>query len=80
LEADEASLKQILAINCPSTRGLDHGRNHTQRYLSPFPRDCRVWHGGYAGNAPMTEIVTTLLAVLSVGVFVAHAFDAYRMG
>jgi hypothetical protein len=26
----------------------------------------------------MTEVVTVLLAVFSAGVFLAHAFDAYR--
>jgi hypothetical protein len=79
--ADEAGLKQDNAPMHPDqTTGCDHAGNHTQRYLSPFPRDCRLWHGGHAGDAPVIEIVTTLLVVLSVGVFVAHAFDAYRMG
>jgi hypothetical protein len=28
----------------------------------------------------MTEVVIAVLAFLSVGVFLAHAFDAYRTG
>jgi hypothetical protein len=28
----------------------------------------------------MTEVVTALLALVSAGVFLAHAFDAYRGG
>jgi hypothetical protein len=28
----------------------------------------------------MTEVVTSVLVFLSVGVFLAHAFDAYRTG
>jgi len=28
----------------------------------------------------MTELVAALLAFLSIGVFVAHALDAYRTG
>jgi hypothetical protein len=48
--------------------------------LSPFPQGRPPWHGGNPGSAPMIEIVTALLAFLSIGVFVAHAFDAYRTG
>jgi len=28
----------------------------------------------------MTEMVAALLAFLSIGIFLAHAFDAYRTG
>jgi hypothetical protein len=32
------------------------------------------------GGKAMTEIVVPLLAFLSISVFLAHAFDAYRTG
>jgi hypothetical protein len=32
------------------------------------------------GSASMIEIVTALLAFLSIDVFLAHAFDTYRTG
>jgi hypothetical protein len=27
----------------------------------------------------MTEVVTAILAFISIGIFLAHAFDAYRL-
>jgi len=27
----------------------------------------------------MTEVVTAILALISIGIFLAHAFDAYRL-
>jgi hypothetical protein len=42
---------------------------------------CPAKNGGDNGNLrrpPMTEIVALLLIVLSISVFLAHAFDAYR--
>jgi hypothetical protein len=38
------------------------------------------WHGILRGSTTMTEIVTMLFASLSVTVFLAHAYDAYRGG
>jgi hypothetical protein len=38
-----------------------------------------VGHGKLGGKV-MTEVVTAVLVFLSVGVFLAHAFDAYRTG
>jgi hypothetical protein len=54
-----------------------HGR-HPQRDLPPLPQGRRPWHRCDPGGAPMTDIATALLALISIGVFVAHAFDAYR--
>ena len=31
------------------------------------------------GRKAMTEVVTALLIFVSVGIFLAHAFDAYRL-
>ena len=31
------------------------------------------------GRKAMTEVVTALLAFISIGIFLAHAFDAYRL-
>jgi hypothetical protein len=60
--------------------GLDHHGRHPQRDLPPFPQGRPLGHGGDPGSAPMIEIVTALLAFLSISVFLAHAFDAYRTG
>jgi hypothetical protein len=61
-----------------SKTGFDHADPHRQRDLPAIPQGRPHWHGSNGGTA-MTEIVTALLAFLSIGVFLAHAFDAYRM-
>jgi hypothetical protein len=61
------------------TAGFDHAGPHLQRDLPPFPQGRPSRHGN-AGGAAMTEIVVSLLAFLSISVFLAHAFDAYRAG
>jgi hypothetical protein len=33
-----------------------------------------------AGGAAMIEASAAILALVSVGIFIAHALDAYRMG
>ena len=38
------------------------------------------WHGEPRGTTTMTELVTGVLAFFSAGVFLAHAYDAYRGG
>jgi hypothetical protein len=61
------------------TAGFDHVGPHPQRDLSPIPQGRPSRHGKAGGKA-MTEIVVPLLAFLSISVFLAHAFDAYRTG
>jgi hypothetical protein len=61
------------------TAGFDHAGPHPQRDLPPFPQE-RPSRYGNAGGKAMTEIVVALLAFLSISVFLAHAFDAYRAG
>jgi hypothetical protein len=61
----------------PIKTGFNHAGPHPQRDLSTLHQDHPQWHGGDEGVA-MTGIVTTVMALLSVGVFLAHAFDAYR--
>jgi hypothetical protein len=58
--------------------GFNHAGRHPQRDLPAISQDHPQWHRNDEGAA-MTEIVTALLAFLSIGVFLAHAFDAYRM-
>ena len=60
------------------TRGFGHVSRHPQFDLSPFPQGCHRWHGSDPGEPPMTEVVAALLAFLSIGIFLAHAFDAFR--
>jgi hypothetical protein len=59
------------------TAGFDHAGNLPQR---DFPRSAQGLHLGddKLGGDVMTDVVTTLLLFLSVSVFVAHAFEAYR--
>jgi hypothetical protein len=56
-------------------RGLVVG-HHPERNLPP------IHHRDACGDSPrnkaMTEVVTALFALLSISVFLAHAFDAYR--
>jgi hypothetical protein len=59
------------------TAGFDHAGNLAQRDL---PRSDQGLHLGddKLGGDVMTDAVTTLLLFLSLSVFVAHAFEAYR--
>jgi hypothetical protein len=61
------------------TAGFDHVGPHPQRGLPPISQERSSWHGKAGGKA-MTEIVAALLVFLSVSVFLAHAFDAFRTG
>jgi hypothetical protein len=61
------------------TAGFDHVDPHPQRDLPPIPQGRPSRHGKAGGKA-MTEIVAALLVFLSISVFLAHAFDAYRTG
>ena len=58
--------------------GLDHVDPHPGRDLPAIPQG--RYHGldKRVGKA-MIEAATALLVFLSIGVFLAHAFDAYRM-
>jgi hypothetical protein len=62
------------------TTGCDHAGEPPQRDLPPFSEGRPRWHGGDRESAAMIEIVAALLAFLSISVFLAHAFDAYRSG
>jgi hypothetical protein len=58
--------------------GFDHVDPHPGRGLPAIPQ------GRYRGldkrlGKAMIEAATALLVFLSIGVFLAHAFDAYRM-
>lgn len=63
-----------------SNKGNGHVSRHPQFDLPPFPHGCHRWYGHDPGEAAMTEFIAALLAFLSIGVFVAHALDAYRTG
>ena len=52
---------------------------HPQLNLPRSSQELPVGHGKL-GRKVMTEVVTAVLVFLSVGVFLAHAFDAYRTG
>jgi hypothetical protein len=58
---------------------FDHAGRHPEHDLPAIHQGRPLRHGGDPGSAPMTEIVTATLVFLSVAVFLAHAFDAYRL-
>jgi hypothetical protein len=60
--------------------GCDHAGYHPWRDLPPFSQGRPGGYRDDPGSTPMIEIVTALLALLSISVFLAHAFDAYRTG
>jgi len=60
------------------TTGLDHVCNGPEPHLSQIPQACPLRHGN-TGRKAMTEVVTAFLIFVSIGVFLAHAFDAYRL-
>jgi hypothetical protein len=60
------------------TTGFGHASRHPQRDLSPFPQKRPSRHGE-ARSTQMIEAITGLCIFLSIGVFLAHAFDAFRM-
>lgn len=77
LGAREAFQKQRgPSVPIDQTTRCDRG-NLSQRDLSRSPQGLYS-RDGILGSEVMTDVVTTLLLVLSVSVFVAHAFDAYR--
>ena len=65
------------SITFGQTTGCDHAGNLPQRGLPRSPQDLHLRDDKLGGDA-MMDVVTTLLVFLSVSVFVAHAFDAYR--
>jgi hypothetical protein len=60
-------------------KGGDHADIHSQFDLPRVFEECRSWHGEPWGTTTMT-VVTGVLAFFSAGVFLAHAYDAYRGG
>jgi hypothetical protein len=60
------------------TTGLDHVRIGPEPHLLRISQACPYRHGN-TGRKAMTEVVTALLIFVSVGIFLAHAFDAYRL-
>src|SRR5216684_6588199 len=62
-----------------STTGFSHVCVHPQLNLPRSSQELPVGHGKLGGQVK-TEVVTAVLVFLSVGVFLAHALDAYRTG
>jgi hypothetical protein len=75
----EALRKQSAAtvVNIGQT-SLDHVGIGPQLHLPRISQACPFRHGN-TGRKAMTEVVTAFLIFVSIGVFLAHAFDAYRL-
>ena len=52
-----------------------HLRSHLEPVTQQIPR-----HNPGTGGRPMIELSAGILALVSVGIFAAHALDAYRTG
>jgi hypothetical protein len=75
----EALRKQTAAtVVTTAQTGLDHVGISSQPHLPRISQACPFWHGN-TGRKAMTEVVTAFLIFVSIGVFLAHAFDAYRL-
>jgi hypothetical protein len=60
------------------TTGLDHVGIGPEPHLPRVPQARPSRHFN-TGRKAMTEVVTAVLAFISIGIFLAHAFDAYRL-
>jgi hypothetical protein len=63
---------------CQQNRDGQHAilfRSHLEPVTQQVPR-----RYGCAGGRAMIELSATILALVSVGIFAAHALDAYRTG
>ena len=79
LTCREALRKQTAATVVTTGQiGLDHVGISAQPYLPRISQACPFRHGN-TGRKVMTEVVTAFLIFVSIGVFLAHAFDAYRL-
>jgi hypothetical protein len=65
-------------VGQPEKTGLDHVGISTQPHLPRIYQACPSRHGN-TGRTAMTEVVAAFLIFVSIGVFLAHAFDAYRL-
>jgi hypothetical protein len=79
LTCREAFRKQTAAtVVTTGQASLDHVGISPQLHLPRISQTCPFGHGN-TGRKAMTEVVTAFLIFVSVGVFLAHAFDAYRL-
>jgi hypothetical protein len=78
--AREAFRKQLTATVGASERTRwDHVGIRTEPHLPRISQACPFRHDGNTGRKAMTEAVTAFLVFISIGIFLAHAFDAYRL-
>ena len=80
ISADPRSFPETLApyVLVHVTKGLDHVGIGPEPHLPRVPQARPSRHFN-VGRKAMTEVVTALLAFISIGIFLAHAFDAYRL-
>ena len=80
ISADPRSFPETLApyVVVHVTKGLDHVGIGPEPHL-PRVSQARASRHFNTGRKAMTEVVTAILAFISIGIFLAHAFDAYRL-
>jgi len=78
-QVGEDTLKRTSALMVHNqTTGCDNVGPYSQRDLPPVPQGSPSRHH-QAGSKAMTEIVAAACIFFSIGIFLAHAFDVYRM-
>ena len=76
---DETGLKQWAApIVSRSDNGVDHVGTNAQPNLPPVSQ-IRPFGPGEPGRKAVIEVISALFGFFSVTLFLAHAFDAYRV-
>jgi hypothetical protein len=71
--------KQIASMVCDNrTERQDHVGIDPEPRLPRIPQTCPCRHDD-AGRKTLIEVVTALLIFVSIDVFLAHAFDAFRL-
>ena len=70
--------KPVLSSPQDQKMGCDHVDPRSQRDLPPLPSG-RPFRHFEPGSKAMTEVVTALAVIFSMSIFLAHAFDGYRM-
>jgi hypothetical protein len=78
----EVVRKPILAYPECGLTGIDHHGHHPQRHLPPISQRRSSRHSEPGGKA-MTDLVTAVCVIcvlFCIGVFLAHALDAYHAG
>lgn len=77
----EIALKQIrITLRRRTTRGRDHAPDDPELNLPTLPPDCNSCNSGHDHpmGSSMTEAISASLALVSIAIFLAHAYDLFQ--